>query len=329
MSNLLPVLKNRQELELQKGRGMFVDELFGNEQSPILMYGEDKGEYIQYTASQNEEQNLQTKEQALKNLVDLEIPFQVEDLGGFKIAMVQHEYAAEKILDEAYLKKVAEGLGTNDMVVGIPIKGFLAAVAKGQGEANLFSAVVKQYNNPPTYAISDALYYVVSGKIEMMGSANSGGGNQDENGLLDIVGRNDERGKVGFVARVGSKSEEDLAQRIQTAFQQMVLQGMKTHQNFNGQIDFHISPDFNELTPSLEERIKKMAKNISERGAVQLMGAFSGEGFKVRFFYGEDRLLAETVETEPVQLKAKTQQAGSAAPAPKPEAAKKPWWKFW
>ena len=151
---------------------MFVDELFGNEHSPILMYGEDKGEYMSYSPSKNEEEDRLVKEQAIKNLEDLDIPYQIQETQGFRVAMVQHEYAAEKILDVGYMKKIANDLGSNAIVVGIPMKGFLAAVAKGQGEANLFGAIVNQYNNAQTYPISDALYFLVDGKIEMMGNHN-------------------------------------------------------------------------------------------------------------------------------------------------------------
>ena len=332
MSNLLPVLKNRQEFELQKGRGMFVDELFGNEHSPILMYGEDKGEYMSYSPSKNEEEDRLVKEQAIKNLEDLDIPYQIQETQGFRVAMVQHEYAAEKILDVGYMKKIATDLGSNAIVVGIPMKGFLAAVAKGQGEANLFGAIVNQYNNAQTYPISDALYFLVDGKIEMMGNHNKSATAPDENGVFDIAGKNDAKGKLGFVAKVGHQNEDELGNQIQTAFQNILLQGMKAAGSFNGKIDFHISPDFNQLTPSLEERIKKMAKNISERGAVQIMGGLSGEPFKVRFFYGEDQLIAETIETEPVQMTAsagKQEKAEGAKAATASKAAKKPWWKFW
>ena len=335
MSTLLPILKNRQEFEVQKKRGMFVDELFGNEHSPILMYGVDKGAYMEYSQSKSEDEDKQIKEQAIKNLENLEVPFQVEEMQDFKIAMAQHEYAAEKILDKNYMKKIASALGSNSIVVGIPMKGLLVAVAKGKGEANLYGAIVQQYQNAQTYPISNSMYYVVGGEIEMMGRNNQSAAVKDENGLLEVSGKNDNRGKIGFVAKVGNKSEDELANQIQTAFQNIILHGMKDSKNFNGKIDFHISPKFNQLTPSLEERIKRMAKNISERGAVQIMGGLSGEEFKVRFFYGENKLIAETIETEPVQLKNKpnnpkpnpTKQKSTTNNPPKSE--KKPWWKFW
>jgi hypothetical protein len=169
----------------------------------------------------------------------------------------------------------------------------------------------------------------------MMGGNNQSGSIKDENGMLDVSGKNDDKGKIGFVAKVGNKSEDELANQIQIAFQNIILHGMKDSKNFNGKIDFHISSKFNQLTPSLEERIKKMAKNISERGAVQLMGGLSGEEFKVRFFYGDNKLIAETVETEPVQLKNKSNnpkpspEMKKTNPVNPPKSQKKPWWKFW
>lgn len=303
MSNLLPILKNRQEQYAQKERGMFVEELFGNENSPIIMYGIDKGDYMEYSQSVGNEEDEKIKQQAISNLQNLEVHFEVQKMEGFNIALCQHEYAAEKIIDKTFMKRIGVDLGSNSIVVGIPMKGFLVAVAKGKGEENLYGAVKKQYENAQTYPISNSLYYVVNGEIEMMGTEGSSGKIGDENSIMEISGKNDSRGKVGFVAKVGHKTEDELANQIQTAFQNIILLGMKDAKNFNGKIDFHIDPSFNLLSASLEERIKKMAKNISERGAVQLMGGLSGEEFKVRFFYGEDKFLAETIETEPVQLK--------------------------
>ena len=155
MSNLLPVLKNRREFDLQKKRGMFVDELFRNEHSPILMYGEDQGDSMMYKQSNDDIENNRLKELAIKNLENLNVPVQVQEMHGFKIAMSQHEYAAEKILDKAFMKNLAAQLGSDLIVVGIPMKGFMAAVAKGKGEVNLLSAVVNHYKNAQTDPISD------------------------------------------------------------------------------------------------------------------------------------------------------------------------------
>lgn len=335
MSDLLPILKNRQEFQKQKSRGMYVEELFGNENSPILMYGEDKGAYIAYNQSTSENEDKQIKELAIKNLENIEVPFHVEVMQGFKIAMAEHEYAAEKILDKNYMKKLAAELDSNSIVVGIPMKGFLVAVAKGQGEANLYGAIVQQYQNAQTYPISNSMYYIIGGEIEMMGGNSNSGAINDENGLLEVTGINDAKGKIGFIAKVGNKNEGELANQIQTAFQNILLHGMKDAKNFNGKIDFHISPDFNPLTSSLEEQIKTMAKNISERGAVQIMGGLSEEEFKVRFFYGEDKLIGETFETEPVQLKNNVKnpkpyhEMQNSNPMNYNKSEKKSWWKFW
>ena len=332
MSNLLPILKNRQELEVQKGRGMFVDELFGSETSPIIMYGVDNGEYMEYSQSKNEDEDKKTKEQAIRNLESIEVLIQVQEMQGFKIAVAEHEYAAEKILDKTFMKKLASDLGSNSIVVGIPMKGFMAAVAKGKGEANLYGAIVQQYQNAQTYPISNSLYYVIDGDIEMMGGNNQNGAVKDENGILEVSGKNDKRGKVGFIAKVGNKDEDELANQIQTGFQNIILHGMKDSENFNGKIDFHISPKSNPLTSSLEKRLIKIAKNISERGTVQILGGLSGEEFKVRFFYGDDKLIAETIETDPVQLTNKS-TPNPETPINKPtnstKSEKKPWWKFW
>ena len=63
-----------------------------------------------------------------------------------------------------------------------------------------------------------------------------------------------------------------------------------------------------------------MANNISERGAVQIIGALIGEEFKIKFYYGSNKLIAETIEKEPVQLKENSNKNINKS---------KKWWKFW
>lgn len=336
MNNLLPVLKNRQEFNMQKKRGMFVEELFINEHSPILMYGEDKGEYVTYSQSQGAVEDRKIKDEAIRNLENLNIDYDIQEMGGAKIMMCQHEYAAEKILDKTFMKKIGKELGSSAIVVGIPMKGFMAVVAKGKGEANLYGAVLNQYKNPETYPISNSLYYVVDGEIEMLGGNNESAISKGEDEVFEIIGKNDNNGKLGFIVKVGHKREDELANQIQKGFQNVILHGMKDSNNFNGKIDFYISPKFNELTSDLEGRIQKMAKNISERGAVQIMEGLSGEGFKVRFFHGDNKLIAETVITEPIQLKNKMKKNEPTSYSIKNKSTiiktkpiKKSWWKFW
>lgn len=341
MSNLLPILKNRQEFAKHQERGMFIDEFFVHDNSPFLMYGEDHGTHMSYSASQNQEADAKIKAEAIKNLEKIEIPIELQDMNGLTIATVSHEYAAEKILDKAFMKKVGEKLESNAIMVGIPMKGFMVAVAKGKDEGKVKGATGMQYDNAETYPISKALYYFLDGEIEMA-SVEDGSKNmlKNENELLDIVGQNDANGKMGFVIHLGDKNEENMGNKVQTAFQNIIMMALKDSANFNGKIDYHISPDYNEFTPTLEAQLKKFAKNISERGAVQLIGGLSKEGFKVRFFYGKDQLVAETIETEPVQLRKNMEanQSASKATSPQPAnvatnvnktPAKKPWWKFW
>ncbi len=318
MKKLLPILKPAAQKERQIANGMFVEELFGSEDSPIIMYGEDNGNFIAYSPAKTEEEKKQIKEQALQNLAQIKIPYHIEKLDDFKIAIIQHEYAAEKILDKEFLKKLASDLNTSTIVVGIPQKGFMAAVAKGKGEANLYGATQKMYAQPQTYPISDALYFIIDGEIEMMGGKNQSGKIETEQETFDLTGQNDEKGKVRFIAKIGHKNEDGLADQIQKAFGLFMLQGMKDPKNINPKLDFHIDPSYTKLTPGLKKRIEKIAKNITERGGGLLIQELSKEKFKVRFFYGDNQLIAETGEPNTKQV-GKTQN----------KSEKKPWWKFW
>lgn len=317
MKKLMPILKHRDEFERQNDRDMFVDEFFGEGIGPFAMYGEDGGDFISYSPSKNAEEDAQTKATALENLAATDVPIQIMEPGGFKLAWCEHEYAAEKIMDPAFLKKLAAELGTKGVVVGIPMKCLLVAVATGQGEQNLFSAVTKQYQNTSTYPLSDQLYYIVDGEIEMTSAGKDEEGRMDtEEGVLKVAASHLASGKLAYQVWVGHPDLDKLGGLIQQGFQQIMLMAIKDSDNFSGKIDYHIMPEQNPRDANLEARLQRYAKNISERGAVQLMGALAKEEFKVRFYYGKDDLVAETIETDPVQM-----NRGSKK--------KKPWWKFW
>lgn len=323
MKLLLPVLKNRIEKKRQEERELFIEELFSSSNSPIIMYGEDNGNFIAYSPAKTEEEKKKIKEEALNNLSKIEVPYIIEDMGDYKIAIAQHEYAAEKILDKEYMKKLSEVLDSNSIVVGIPEKGFLAAVAKGKGEANLYGAVKKMYAKPNTYAISDAMFLVTNGEIEMISEDKDGGKRENEMETFDLKGKNDEKGKLVFTAYIGHKTEDGLADLIQEAFGLFMLHAMKDPKNTNPKLDIYIHPGYTKMTPQLKERIKNIAKNITERGGGLLIQELTGEKFKVRFFYGDNQLIAETGEPN-------TRQVGKESTKKKQSRnTKKPWWKFW
>lgn len=316
MDNILPVLKSSQQLKDHKEKGLFVEELFAAKGSPFFLLGEDNGETTTYTISKGKDADLAIKEQALKNLEKVDVELDTQELEDFKIVLCQHEYAAEKILDKDFLSKVSQELGSDSLVIGIPIKGFFAAIAKGKGEANLYNAVVNQFDNAPTYPIANTLFYLVQGEIQMIGTSENSAVVQSEESYMEVTGENNEKGKVIFNAKVGHVTEEGLLNNIQIAFQQIIVNGIKDATNFSGKINFFINKEYNELTQSLENRIVNIAKGMSERGATELMGIISDDGFKVNFYYGDDQLIAETKDSY-----------SKSSISDESKSKKKKWWK--
>ncbi len=323
MKKILPVLKNSQEYEMQKNRGLYVERLFDHDSSPFIMLGIDKGTHLEYSVPKNESEKKLIRQKAIENLQQIDVPVKIETIEGVNIALINHEYAAEKILDKNFMRKLSDILKAKAIVVGIPIKGLMLASPKGKGEIIVHNAVINAFKNPPTYPISNALYFIMDGEIEMMGGTDFSESSDKKDEVFDIIGNNDKQGKVGFTVKIGHKNEDELVNQIQNAYQNILMHVAKSPKTFNGKIDFIISPEYTQLNPQLENRIKKIAKNISERGAIQIIGGISGEQFKIKFYYG-DKLIAETIETDPVQLTNKSPQKAKRKQNPK-----KPWWKFW
>ena len=168
-AKILPVLKNRLELDLQKKRGMFVDELFpsSNENSPLVMYGKDRGICIEYSPSKSSESDLTTKEEAINNLKNIEIPFEINNESELCFSIIQHEYAAEKILDKNFMKVLANELSADELTVGIPMKGVMVAAPKEAAQA-LVKMTESIYDSGENDPISKSLFLVSSGEIIAM-----------------------------------------------------------------------------------------------------------------------------------------------------------------
>ncbi|GEM_PF-6122188 len=166
MKEILPVLKPMSEYKLQTERGMFVNKLMDFEESPFVLYGTDMGIAMAYTQSSNKEENENIKKQALENLKTKDVNLSFENFEGMKTAIVQGEYAAEKILDEDFLNNISSKLGNSKIVIGIPVKGFFVAVSEDSNLLKFGAVIQKQFKNPQqTYGISELLFVAENGKL--------------------------------------------------------------------------------------------------------------------------------------------------------------------
>jgi len=321
MNNILPILKNNDQYQAYKQHNFFVEYLFAPDptNSPIVVYGKDRGNLIEYSPSKSKEEDMKIKETAINNLKQIEVPFEMVKVDGNDLLYAQHEYASEKILDKEFLIKISEVLGSSSILIGIPIKGFLAATAKGKGENNFLGSIINMYDNPQTYPIFRHIFFVQNGEIEMMAVPK----NSKKANTYSINGEFDKNNKIKFKVDIVNDTEDGIANQIQEAYQSILAKIPENPKKYNGKIDFHLSENI-ELTKSLENRIVKMANNISERGAVQIIGALIGEEFKIKFYYGNNKLISETIEKKPVQLKENIKNKNK-----KKFNKQKKWWKFW
>jgi len=316
MKRILPILKNSEQYQIYKERNFYIEHLFtaSKKTSPIVLYGEDNGEYIAYSPSVSKENDMKLKETALNNLKIIDVPFQIENINGNKFLYSQHEYAAEKILDKEFLIRISEALGSSTILVGIPIKGFLAASIKGKGDSDFFNSITNMFDNPQSYPISKSLFLIQNGEIEMMTVPKT----EKNLSSYSLNGVFDDNDKIGFKVDIANDSEDGIANQIQEAYQSILAKIPENPKKYNGKINFHLTKNIN-LTDSLEKRIIKIANNISERGAVQIIGALLGEEFKIKFYYGDNKLISETIEKKTVQFKKDM----------KSSKEKRKWWKFW
>ena len=164
METVLPIIKNKSEIELQTRRGMFVDLVFDNPESPIVMYGEDVGGSISFSPSEGREADEAQKSAALENLRNIQISYSTQDFDGIKIAIIEHEYAAEKILDPSFLLGLSKDLESEEIAIGIPMKGIMIAAPKASAR-NVLGATINGYENSRTYPVSKSIFLVSGGEI--------------------------------------------------------------------------------------------------------------------------------------------------------------------
>lgn len=146
MNQILPILKDAGYK--QNERLFFKERLFDSSAAPIIAFGTDEGIRISYQAALNEEDfNSRLpaiKQQAYDNLKLINPQIDVQDAEGTKFAFVTgSEYASEKILDVEFMKSVAQKMGCDNIMVGIPFKGNLIATDANSNNKFKFPAVIK------------------------------------------------------------------------------------------------------------------------------------------------------------------------------------------
>ncbi|MFK8056307.1 MAG: DUF1444 family protein [Saprospiraceae bacterium] len=290
------------------------DNLFSYEHSPVIAYGVDKGSHIEYSES-TEQTDFDGKlskirELALANNAKIQVSHSVQDIEGDKLFIVEpHEYAAEKILDKAFLSVVAQELGTTSFLVGIPHQGVFAAMSSTSGFKLKFAGFIKQkFENPEANTITPHIFEIFEGEIISVGGEAIGS-------VTNTIGEN---ANGDLTVEIKSDSLEEFREQVSAGYQQAMLLAMKNKQ-FSGNIIFNENnPNFKFDTAVLA-KCKSFKDQIVDNEMAQTISiAMSGNGITPSF----------THEGKMIALPA-TQQAEAQPTQPTQPTQNKKWWQFW
>jgi hypothetical protein len=173
MDRVMPILKPAGYRQNEKL--FFRELLLDSTAAPVVAFGIDQGNRVAYQGAADEadlEQRLPSlRDEALKNLSIVEVRIDIRDAEGSRIAfVVGAEYASEKILDQEFMKTIAEKLGVSGLLVGIPFRGTLVAVEANSSIRMKFPAIIKKYfDNPQGEPVSDKVFLVKEGQVIAMG----------------------------------------------------------------------------------------------------------------------------------------------------------------
>ncbi|MDP5060532.1 MAG: hypothetical protein NWP64_01305 [Maribacter sp.] len=345
MDTLLPILKTsdyRKDEKLQ-----FKEFLFNDAIAPVVAYGKDSGNAMVYESAANESDLYARfpaiKKEALANLKAIDVPYQITEAEGTNVLFAEgHEYASEKILDKAYMIKIAADLKCDTLMVGIPFKGVLMAIDSNSEMRLKLPVIVKQYfDNPQQDPISDKVFLVQNGEVVAMGGEKLPENESEDNFVIS------ENKTQNYGIELKSKNIEELVTDINTSFQQVMLMILQ-RKSFGGEITFKLSSAI-PLNDTLTDKCNSIIEQIEKNEMLQTISQALASS-KVQFKFLHDGNLitpmktSKVVQSEPVQVASKLNQDSKKVIADtseklksvadkrqKPATAKKskPWWKFW
>lgn len=349
MDTLLPILKTsdyRKEEKLQ-----FKEFLFNDAIAPIVAYGKDSGNAMVYEGATDESDLYARfpaiKKEALENLKAIDVPYQITEAEGTNVLFAEgHEYASEKILDKAYMIKIAADLKCDTLMVGIPFKGVLMAIDSNSEMRLKLPVIVKQYfDNPQQDPISDKVFLVQNGEVVAMGGEKLPENKSEDNFVIS------ENKAQNYGIELKSKNIEELVTDINTSFQQVMLMILQ-RKSFGGEITFKLSSAI-PLNDTLTDKCNSIIEQIEKNEMLQTISQALASS-KVQFKFLHDGNLiaptpaAKTVQSDSIQKsipvaskleqetkkvitdtseKIKTVAENKKMPAKVKKS--KPWWKFW
>ncbi|MCX6189695.1 MAG: hypothetical protein NTW54_08870 [Bacteroidetes bacterium] len=282
MGQLLPVIKNF---------AWFIDDalvlkepLLDFDESPVMGIAEDLDDKIKYSEASSPEayatELAARKTEALENLKNLEITYDVQEVNGEKVIVASgQEFASEKILDTSFLAKIHQELGSEQVAIGIPFQGFLIAISNGSAELlNKFPSVIKKhYDNPQADKISDRVFLSVNASIV----AHAG------------VDANAQKAAVPEPCFVQTMTQDllELRATFNKTYQELLIK-CSAEEAISGILKFMIIPEIIQKSDGLINLCLELASSFSDVETVS-SAAPTLTHLKVVFSYDQDDILAE------------------------------------
>lgn len=147
---------------------------------PLVVIGQDHPNNVAYpTTSQSEpEKHNSLMAEALVNLAQVEVEIEKLDLGIEMDLYVVHGdfYAAEKILDEAFMHRMHALIGQELLAVAIPVKSRMFVTAGAQAPDNLarIIALAQGVFEREPHPITPKVFGVMNGKVSAIVQASGG-----------------------------------------------------------------------------------------------------------------------------------------------------------
>ena len=147
---------------------------------PLVVIGQDHPNNVAYpTTSQDEPEKHDTlMTEALSNLAAVEVEIEKLDLGVEMDLYLVHGdfYAAEKILDEAFMHRMHAQLGQEMLAVAIPVKSRMFITAGAQAPENLarLIALAEGVFEKEPHPITPKVFGVMNGKVSAVVQATGG-----------------------------------------------------------------------------------------------------------------------------------------------------------
>lgn len=271
---------------------LFKESLLNNQASLVVAYGLDKGSHIEYEGTEDEKDFQERfplrKKEALENLKFISPNVEFQEIEGSKIAFVTgHEYASEKILDKEFMISLADQIGDNSLMVGVPFKGHMIAAGSSSGlRTKLPPVIQKYYDNPQQDIISPYTYLVENEEVIGMGGENLPDESNQNVSISEDFNTHD------YTVNVSCSSIDELKEIVNSSYQRIMLMIMK-NKEFGGNIYYKLTPPL-DLTEELKSRCNSFVDQIKNNEMAQtIVKAIATNGINPSFHYNGAQIAPE------------------------------------